>query len=217
MEYEKVEVNSERWLDLEPLKNEVWRDIQGYEGLYQISNYGRVKRIVKYKNEYCKYYIPLLKTDKILKCINNSNGYNCVCLCKNNKSKRIYIHLLVANNFLDRNNFKYMPYENISEINIDKLEVNHKDEKTNNNIVENLEFCTSKYNANYGNRNKKMKEKQTKKYGKRVIQYDTNNNIIKKYQSIAEVSQHLNVSHTAIYLCCRGINKTCRGYILKYE
>ena len=101
---------------------EVWKDIKGYEGLYQISNTGKVKG---------------LKRNKVLKPILQRSGYYYVDL----QRKRRLVHRLVAEAFID---------------NPDNLpEVNHKDENKLNNSVENLEWCDSKYNANYGTRNKR--------------------------------------------------------------
>lgn len=101
---------------------EVWKDIKGYEGLYQISNTGKVKG---------------LKRNKVLKLILQRSGYYYVDL----QRKRRLVHRLVAEAFID---------------NPDNLpEVNHKDEDKVNNSVENLEWCDSKYNANYGTRNKR--------------------------------------------------------------
>lgn len=102
---------------------EIFKDIEGYEGLYQISNYGNVKSL-KYNKE------------KILKPIKHSCGYLKVDLCKERKIQTLYIHRLVAKAFIDNPN----NYE----------EVNHKDEDKTNNKVENLEFCDAKYNSNYG-------------------------------------------------------------------
>lgn len=100
---------------------EEWKDIIGYEGLYQISSLGRVKTI---------------KTNKIRKLEKVRSGYLRVMLHKNNKPERFLVHRLVAEVFID---------------NPDKLpEVNHKDENKLNNKVENLEWCDRKYNCNYG-------------------------------------------------------------------
>lgn len=110
---------------------EIWKDIEGYEGLYQVSNKGRVKSL-NYK-----------RTGKegILSSSPTSSGYLIVNLCKNKKQKPFYIHRLVAKAFLPNPN-------NLPQ-------VNHKDENKENNTVYNLEWCTAKYNNNYGTHNER--------------------------------------------------------------
>ena len=102
---------------------EEWRDIKGYEGKYKISSYGKVKSL-KYKDE------------KLLRPSYDKDGYKQVILYNNGKGKKWFIHRLVAIHFLPNPN-------NLPQ-------VNHKDEDKANNAVENLEWCTCKYNINYG-------------------------------------------------------------------
>lgn len=115
------------------LKNmEIWRDIKDYEGLYQVSNLGRVKSL-KYGKE------------KILKGYKYRGGYLRVDLYKERKVKHFPIHRLVASAFI--NNPNNLP------------QVNHKDEDKTNNCAENLEYCDSSYNTNFGTRNERIAEK----------------------------------------------------------
>jgi|SRR5574344_898396 len=107
---------------------EVWRDIPGYAGKYSVSNQGRIKNI----------------DGLIMKPMVCTNGYLTACLWKNNRQKKILIHRLVAEMFLDN-------WEGYSD-------VNHLDEDKTNNCVENLEWCTHLYNMNYGSIKKKMSE-----------------------------------------------------------
>ena len=115
---------------------EIWKDIEGYEGIYQVSNLGRTKRL--YKND----------KEKILKPFSNKDGYLIVNLCKEGKVKSRSVHRLVAQAFIPNP-------EN-------KPEVNHKDENKSNNKVENLEWVTSKENNNYGTRTERMAKSQSK-------------------------------------------------------
>ena len=109
--------------------NEIYKDIQGYEGKYQISNLGNVYSLI---------------TNKILKPRLTLDGYYQVDLYKNGVKKHLYVHRLVAQSFLDNpKNYKI---------------VNHKDENSTNNIVSNLEWCNSTYNNNYGNCKRKISE-----------------------------------------------------------
>lgn len=102
--------------------DEIWRDIEGYEGIYQISNKGRVKSLYK-------------GSERILKPWNNGRGYYCIILCNDNVKKTFLLHRLVAQAFIPN-------LYNLSE-------VNHKDENKLNNCVVNLEWCTRQYNVDY--------------------------------------------------------------------
>lgn len=118
---------------------EIWKDIEGYEGLYQVSNYGRIKSL-----DYRHKGIP-----KIMVSGKQNNGYMNVGLWKDRQKTTYYIHRLVAKAFLP---------------NPDGLpEVNHIDECLSNNMVTNLEWCTSEYNANYGTRNERMRVNKRKR------------------------------------------------------
>ena len=105
------------------MTREIWKDIEGYEGLYQVSDLGRVKRVT---------------TNRILKQAKHHGGYMRVDLCKNGKRKAHKIHRLVAQAFIPNP-------EN-------KLQVNHIDENKTNNIISNLEWLTAKENNNHGTR-----------------------------------------------------------------
>ena len=119
---------------------EIWRDVVGYEGLYMVSNYGRVKSLPKYN----------IKDARIMKQTSHpKNRRMSVMLCKSpTERKRITVHRLVALAFVD-NPFGY-------------VEVNHKDENPQNNRADNLEWCTHKYNMNYGTTPKRLNIKNMK-------------------------------------------------------
>lgn len=108
----------------------VWKDVRGYEGIYQVSNYGEVLRLRSLDSR------GHLRNSKILKQTKTKDGYMQLGLHKNGKEQKVLVHQLVAMAFLDNpNNY---------------VEVNHKDENKQNNSVSNLEWCNHKYNANYG-------------------------------------------------------------------
>ena len=118
--------------------DEIWKDIEGYEGLYQVSNLGRVKSL-NYKRS---------GREKILKPDKSKTGYLYLCLYKNNKRNHCRIHRLVANAFIENpNNYPY---------------INHIDECKSNNNISNLEWCSPKYNINHGTCIKRRVEKQSK-------------------------------------------------------
>lgn len=138
--------------------HEIWKDVKGFEGVYQISNLGRIKSLHDaHKN-------------LILKQRLKKNGYLQVRLKKNGTVKDCIVHRLVAQAFLENKN--NLPC------------VNHKDENKQNNCVDNLEWCTVLYNNTYGKRIEQLKSKLNKS----VIQYDKNWNIIEKYNSCKEAS-----------------------------
>lgn len=117
---------------------EVWRDIKGYEGLYQVSNLGQVKRLGNDRQ----------MREKTLKERKGKSGYLQVLLCKNGKYKAKYVHRLVALAFIPNpNNHK---------------EINHIDENKANNNFKNLEWCNHKYNCNYGTRNLRLTGRKPK-------------------------------------------------------
>lgn len=111
---------------------EEWRDIAGYEGLYQVSNTGYVRSLDRIKPDGRRQRGRYMKTSY------DACGYEYVSLSKHNKAKKVSVHRLVAIAFIP---------------NPDGLpQVNHKDEVRNHNSADNLEWCTFLYNQNYGNR-----------------------------------------------------------------
>ena len=160
---------------------EEWKNIEGYEGKYQVSNEGRIKSLCNNK-------------EKILKPASYKNGYLYVKLYKNCEYKRFSIHRLVAAAFIP---------------NQDNLpQVNHKDEDKTNNNVSNLEWCTAKYNSNYGNRNLKSSISR----GKKVLCIETG--II--YNSIKEAERQTGINQSHIVKACKGKYKTSGGFHWKY-
>ena len=187
--YEEVEPNSERWFDLTQLKNEIWRDVKDYEGLYQVSNYGRVKRLSRFhntsnSNQKNGYY----SKEMIMKTCIDIYGYYKITFYSKQGSKSTQIHRVVANAFLDVNDVKSKP----SEINIDmdKLQVNHKDENKLNNRIDNLEWCTQKYNMNYGTCPKRIGKANSKP----IIAIDKEGNT-KAFASSMDAAYPWNRSH----------------------
>lgn len=163
---------------------EEWKDIPGYEGLYQVSSYGKVKSNPRNGT---------IKNKRILKVYNDRYGYLYCVLSKKNKKKKYKVHRLVAKVFIP---------------NLDNLpQVNHKDENKLNNCVDNLEWCTPKYNLHYGNRISKLRKK--------VIAIDKYNNT-HKFISINEAGEALKVDKSTISKCCKDKRKSAGGYKFKY-
>lgn len=161
---------------------EIWKSIEGFEGLYEVSNSGKIKN-----------------KDRILKQRKNNNGYFLVDLYKSGVRHQLLVHRLVAQAFvLNSNNSPF---------------VNHKDENKENNNADNLEWCTQKYNMNYGNVAKKIGEANSKS----VIQYDKHGNVVGKYNSIMCAERMTGISNGTICDCLRGRRKTAGGFKWCYE
>ena len=183
------------------MKKEYWKPVADYEGLYEVSNWGRARsldRWVKGRNgsvRLCKGRILKLKT--------NNQGYLLVTLCKNGKGKTFTVHRLVAEAFLP---------------NTDNLpEVNHKDENKLNNNVDNLEWCNRKFNINYGTRIERVAKKNTNgKCSKPVLQYTLDGVFVREWESTNECERN-GFSHGAVAACCRGKRKTHKDFIWKYK
>ena len=174
---------------------EIWKDIEGYEGLYKISNYGN---IINLHSRWGKRKKPRKLTLSI-----NKDYIRCG-LSKDGKETKFYVHRLVAKNFIPNpNNYPC---------------INHKDENKLNNNANNLEWCDYSYNNNYGSRNDKVAKKlKNGIYCKKIMQYDLSGNLIKEWVSINEASRKLNIKPSCICLCCRNKQKTASGYIWRYK
>ena len=163
-------------------EEEIWCPIKGYEGIYEVSDQGRV-RSLKFGKE------------RILKQGRNPEGYLLVCLCKNGEHKAYKVHRLVAQTFIP---------------NPDNLpQVNHKDENKENNSVHNLEWCTNKYNSNYGTRNQRI--------SKSVLQYTKSGVFVREWKSATDVKRNLGYSSCDISSCCTGRYKTAYNFIWKFK
>ena len=165
---------------------EIWKDIKGFEGLYQVSNLGNIRSLDKYVNNRFK---NILRKGKILKPSKKINGYLQVVLVKNGKRYTKTVHRLVAETFIP--NPKNYPV------------INHKNECKSDNNVLNLEWCTISYNTRYS-------------CGVEIEQYDLNHNFIKKWNDISEACEKLKISNTNINNCLHNRNKTAGGFIWRY-
>lgn len=184
---------------------EIWKNVVGYEGLYQVSNLGNVRsldRIVfnKGSNKYCKTKGKVLSINKT-----NGRDYKVVSLSDGIKSKNYYTHRLVAIAFIKNTN------------NYDQI--NHKDENKSNNSVNNLEWCNCKYNLSYGTARERISKKllNNKKTSKPISSHDRNTmELIVVYPSISEASRQLKCSAQNICDALNGKQPTARNYIWKY-
>lgn len=165
---------------------EIWKDIEGYEGLYQVSNLGRIKGLDR--------FIGRKWTGQILKPILNGKYYR-VSLCKDGRQKIFTIHHLVAKAFVPNpHNHKY---------------IDHIDGNSENNIWTNLRWVSQSDNCN--NPNTKYKGRHTE-----VIQCSLDGMEIKTHKCIRDASRETNICHEGISACCRGIQRTAGGFKWKY-
>lgn len=165
---------------------EIFVPIKGYEGLYEVSNLGRIK---SFKNG-----------SQILKPVITKKGYFTIVLCLNGVPKRFLIHRLVAQAFIP--NPDNLPF------------VNHKDEVKTNNVVTNLEWCTAKYNSNYGTSKERQSEKLrgvlNTKTSKPVEAYNDDGKIIYTFPSLMEAHRH-GFDFRLVSAVCRGKHITHKG------
>lgn len=169
------------------MKEEIWKDIDGYVGKYQVSTFGRI-RSLENKSKTKAF------SNSVLVTFIDTVGYVAV-----NLSRKTYkVHRLVARAFLPNpNNYPC---------------VNHKDENKTNNYVENLEWCTHKYNNNYGTRNFRISQNS----GKPIHQYTLEGTFIRSWKSIQEAATFYKVDRTCICACCAGRQRTSCGYVWRY-
>lgn len=175
---------------------EIWKPIKNFDN-YLISNYGNVKslsRTIKAPRGRTRV-IP----ERILKPGKIHHGYCVVVLSNSQHTSTMRVHRLVAEAFLPNpNNFPM---------------VNHKDENTSNNCVDNLEWCTAKYNTNYGT----GIYRRSKSKSKPIIQLGIDNSIIKNWASAKEAAIELGLQPGNISRCCKGTRKQAYGFIWRYK
>ena len=191
--------------------HEIWKPIRDYEGLYEVSNLGGIKRLENDKN----------RKEKILKPYKNKLGYLCINLYRDNKVKQMYVHRLVAIAFIPNPENKPC--------------IDHINTIRNDNRIENLRWVTYKENMNneltkeklsgensnnYGKpRSEEIKKKisESQKGGKNpkargVFCYELN----KSWDTSAEASRELNIDSSNITKCCKGKCKSVKGYHFCY-
>lgn len=195
------------------LRTERWRDVNGFEGLYQVSNKGRVKsveRLINYSDDRIYQYQSVIKKTSFNK------GYVYVNLSKNSVSKSYKIHRLVAEAFIPNPD--------------NKPQVEHIDTHRDNNYVWNLRWVTPKENQNnvltikhLSESQKGEKNKLYGKYGKEhhsskpVLQYDLDGNFIREWECAMQIERELGINHSNVAACCRGRMKSCNKNRFKYK
>ena len=177
---------------------EEWKDIEGYEGFYQVSNLGRIKSIERETYSGHNYSVRRIEKEMISTGYKTKNGYVYQTLLKNGQRKTFKLHRLVAQVFIPN------PYN--------KPQVNHIDGDKTNNRSDNLEWVTRKENLNHAYKTGLSKICP-------VLQYDLDNNFIREFRSIDEATRYMGKKyHGNIMQCCQSDKrKTAYGYIWKYK
>lgn len=176
--------------------SELWKDIPGYEGLYQVSNTGKIKSL-NYLNT---------KKEHLLKQSLTYDGYPKLALSKNGKKTNFDVHILVAKAFV------HNP--------ANKSQVNHIDGNKLNNNASNLEWCTPKENTNHAIK-AGLRQASNIKYthgkehhgSKPVLQYDLDGNLIKVWDCFSDAARFYNCNPASIVNCTKGRIQTIRGYV----
>lgn len=182
-----------RYIQSIELVGEKWIDVPDYEGLYSISNKGRIKSLSRIKNKGTR--LEYISKERLLKPSITKDGYLTVFLCKNGITKSYALHRLVAIAFID----------NKGELS----DVNHKDENKLNNCVENLEWCSKAYNNRYGTR--------TQRVSKKIQQFTKDGTLVNTYNSVKEASRVLGIGSSNIHNCAvnKELTKNGRKYICR--
>ena len=172
---------------------EIWKPIDGSEGRYEVSNYGRVKSYARDKEN------GVIKAEVVEK------GYHLVSLTfPGLKQRRYMVHRLVAQAFIP------------NPLNLPQ--VNHKDENKGNNIVSNLEWCDNRYNSNYGTRNERvsMGNRQFEGRNQKVYSVD-NNGIVERFISIKDAARRTGLTSWGITEALKGIKSRYGEREWRYE
>ena len=170
-------------------ESEVWRDVVEFEGFYKVSNRGDVYSVER------RDVMGRKCGGRTLKTLRGKDGYLRINLSKNGITKQYLIHRLVAQAFIpNQNNY---------------LEINHKDENKTNNRVENLEWCTRKYNMNYGTRNERANQTQSKKV--KAINIKTGE--VLAFNSAKEAGNK-GYSRLSVSKACGGVYKNTKGELI---
>ena len=196
--------------------NEIWRDIKGYEGMYMVSNHGRVRSIDRISCG-ARFKGRVLKQTVIGRGYKTGDGYLRVSLHYGKRLKGFLVHRLVAEAFIDNTDNK--PF------------VNHKDGNKKNNSAGNLEWCTAKENTRHANKNNLINHRTEKNIAQAkinvqkcymdrirpVIQKDREGNTIAEYRSLAEAGRMTGINRRTIGECARGHFRTAGGYKWEYK
>ena len=177
------------------MDREIWKDVVGYDGLYQVSNLGNIRNT---------------KKNKLKKIFINEKGYCQTTLNKNGKLKQVRLHQLVAKAFIPNpNNY---------------IEINHIDGNKLNNELSNLEWCSRKHNVIHAYKtgliSKHQIEKTTikmKEKNKKPIVQIANGIVINEFESIQKASEMLKIHYSCILRVLKNKHKKTHGFVFRYK
>lgn len=207
-------MTNEEFIKSISLEGEIWKDVVGYEGYYMVSNFGRISTL-SHSVDYVSVYngIEVNKTYRAKQCLRKlhvgKHGYVECTLRDGKRVKLMKVHRIVSEAFIP--NPQNLP------------SINHKDEDKTNNNVENLEWCTCKYNSNYGTRNERLRSSLSnahknglyadayKTMRKSVIGISVSDNTIIVFDKLSDLYEHGFERHL-VSKCCRNLRKEYKGY-----
>ena len=187
---------------------EIWKDIKDYEGLYQVSNLGRIKSL-NYNHT---------GKEKVMKPYKTKKGYFYIHLCKNVEKKLFLVHRLVAETFLPNP-------DNLPQVN---HKIEGKEGKSINMVIFNedgsvneekstIEWCTQEYNHNYGTINERIALAHTNgKQSKPVLQFTLDGEFVREWPSVGECGRN-GFNQGNIAACCRGLYESMYGFRWEYK
>lgn len=182
---------------------EIWKEIPNYEGLYKVSNLGRIKSLKRIISLFGK--LDRVHAERILRSSKGTNGYLQVYLCYDGLRPVFRVHRIVAFAFVENP--------------LNKLYVNHKDGNRQNNHVSNLEWCTKSENALHAYRVLGIVNSQKGKIAhnrKAVMCFDKSGKLINEYACIKEVEKD-GFSRSQVSKCCKGSHKMHSNHIWRFK
>lgn len=185
-------------------KIEIWKDVEGYEGIYQVSNFGRVRsldRIIIKPHPKSGVPTKYRQKGRIMKPAAHPNGYLTICLKSNGNKENCLVHRLIGKAFVSGY--------------FDGADINHKNEDVTDNRADNLEWCTRSYNLQYNGRAKRVGIVQ----GTAVEQWTLNGKLVATFDTIRQAEAATGIHRQSISGSCRQKYgcKTAGGYRWKFK
>lgn len=194
------------------MENEIWRPIKGFEGLYEVSNLGRIRSLERtvLRRDGTTIYVKQAILKKFIKF-----GYETLTLIRDKECHYKRVHQLVAEAFVPIPDELKPLCGKKTENGYPRVVVNHKDENKANNRVENLEWCTPKQNINYGTRSRRMAETQMKP----ILQLTKDGKLVARYSGLSEACRATGATMGNVSKCAnhRYGFKTALGFRWEWE